>query len=55
MWTYTGTVAFSAPEVFTGGFYKYHISIFKSEQVDLWSAGCVLFTMLSGQLPFNAD
>jgi hypothetical protein len=23
MWTYTGTVAFSAPEVFSGGFYKY--------------------------------
>jgi len=22
MWTYTGTVAFSAPEVFSGGFYK---------------------------------
>lgn len=29
MWTYTGTVAFSAPEVFSGGFYKYKFSIFK--------------------------
>ena len=23
MWTYTGTVAFSAPEIFSGGLYKY--------------------------------
>ena len=25
MWTYTGTVAFSAPEIFTGEGYKYKI------------------------------
>ena len=25
MWTYTGTVAFSAPEIFSGGVYKYII------------------------------
>jgi calcium/calmodulin-dependent protein kinase I len=34
MWTYTGTVAFSAPEMFEGGEY--------TESVDIWSAGVVL-------------
>ena len=29
MWTYTGTVAFSAPEIFTGEGYKYYINIFQ--------------------------
>ncbi|CAD8093148.1 unnamed protein product [Paramecium primaurelia] len=47
MWTYTGTVAFSAPEIFSGGLYN--------EQVDLWSAGVILYVMLSGELPFNSD
>ncbi|CAK74434.1 unnamed protein product (macronuclear) [Paramecium tetraurelia] len=47
MWTYTGTVAFSAPEIFTGEGYN--------QMVDMWSAGCILYSMLSGQLPFNAD
>lgn len=47
MWTYTGTVAFSAPEIFAGGIYN--------EMVDLWSAGVILFVMLSGELPFNSD
>jgi calcium/calmodulin-dependent protein kinase I len=23
--------------------------------VDMWSAGCILYTMLSGQLPFNSE
>ncbi|KAM3146386.1 hypothetical protein pb186bvf_001355 [Paramecium bursaria] len=47
MWTYTGTVAFSAPEIFSGGLYN--------EQVDMWSAGVILYVMLSGELPFNAE
>ncbi|CAD8118147.1 unnamed protein product [Paramecium sonneborni] len=47
MWTYTGTVAFSAPEIFTGEGYN--------QMVDMWSAGCILYSMLSGQLPFNGD
>ncbi|CAD8117498.1 unnamed protein product [Paramecium sonneborni] len=47
MWTYTGTVAFSAPEIFSGGLYN--------EQVDLWSAGVILYVMLSGELPFNSE
>lgn len=47
MWTYTGTVAFSAPEIFTGGGY--------TSKVDMWSAGCILYSMLSGRLPFNSE
>ena len=45
MYTYTGTLAFSAPEVFLSGPY--------TKSVDLWSAGCVLYTMLSGFQPFH--
>ncbi len=26
MWTYTGTVAFSAPEIFSGNPYKYNLT-----------------------------
>ncbi|CAD8096779.1 unnamed protein product [Paramecium primaurelia] len=26
-----------------------------NQMVDMWSAGCILYSMLSGQLPFNAD
>jgi len=44
MYTYTGTLAFSAPEVLQTKEY--------SEKVDIWSAGCVLYTMLSGIQPF---
>lgn len=44
MYTYTGTLAFSAPEIFDSDSYD--------ELVDMWSAGCVLFTMLSGEQPF---
>ncbi|CAD8087017.1 unnamed protein product [Paramecium sonneborni] len=47
MWTYTGTVAFSAPEIFSGEGYN--------QMVDMWSAGCILYSMLSGQLPFISD
>jgi len=44
MYTYTGTLAFSAPEIFDSDSY--------TDVVDLWSAGCVLFTMLGGSQPF---
>lgn len=40
MMTKTGTVAFSAPEIFTQKVYD--------EKVDIWSAGVVLYMMLSG-------
>jgi len=40
MWTYTGTVAFCAPEMLGEEEYD--------EGVDIWSAGVVLYTMLSG-------
>lgn len=44
MQTLTGTESFKAPEMLTRGEY--------TTKVDLWSAGCVLFTMLLGQQPF---
>ncbi|KAL4508228.1 hypothetical protein ABPG72_021601 [Tetrahymena utriculariae] len=47
MWTYTGTVSFSAPEIFSESEYD--------QSVDIWSAGVVLYTMLSGQEPFQAE
>jgi len=40
MLTHTGTEAFSAPEMFNKTMYN--------EKIDLWSAGCVLYTMLAG-------
>ena len=47
MMTKTGTVAFSAPEIFKENEYN--------EKVDIWSAGIVLYMMLSGEQPFNSD
>jgi len=47
MWTYTGTIAFTAPEVLADTEY--------TEMVDMWSAGCVLYTMLCGYQPFQAE
>lgn len=44
MLTHTGTESFSAPEMFTSEVYN--------EKIDLWSAGCVLYTMLAGYQPF---
>jgi serine/threonine protein kinase len=47
MWTYTGTVAFIAPEVFNETEY--------GPAVDMWSAGVILYTMLCGFQPFQAE
>jgi serine/threonine protein kinase len=44
MLTHTGTESFSAPEMFCQEVYN--------EKIDLWSAGCVLYTMLAGYQPF---
>jgi len=40
MMTRTGTLAFSAPEIFVSTYYN--------EKVDIWSAGTVLYMILSG-------
>jgi serine/threonine protein kinase len=42
--TKTGTVQFSAPEIFTQSEYN--------EKVDVWSAGVILYMMLAGSQPF---
>ncbi|KAL4475774.1 hypothetical protein ABPG72_011551 [Tetrahymena utriculariae] len=47
MWTYTGTIAFSAPEIFKENCYD--------ESIDIWSAGVILYTMLCGKEPFQAE
>lgn len=47
MLTYTGTIAYTAPEVFDIGLYD--------EKVDVWSLGVVLYTMLCGYEPFQAE
>jgi serine/threonine protein kinase len=47
MMTKTGTVAFSAPEIFSSKYYD--------EKVDIWSAGSVLYMMLSGDQPFYSE
>ena len=47
MMTKTGTVAFSAPEIFNQREYD--------EKVDIWSAGIVLYMMLCGHQPFHCD
>ena len=45
MLTMTGTEGFKAPEMYQQ--YSYY-----NEKVDMWGAGCVLYTMLSGYMPF---
>ena len=47
MMTKTGTVAFSAPEIFLQSVYN--------EKVDVWSAGIVLYMMLCGKQPFYEE
>lgn len=47
MMTKTGTVAFSAPEIFLQNIYN--------EKVDIWSAGVVLYMMLCGVNPFDHE
>ena len=47
MHTKTGTLAFTAPEMLKDFTYN--------EKVDVWSAGTVLYTMLSGMQPFYSE
>uniref|UniRef100_A0A7S4DIL2 Protein kinase domain-containing protein n=1 Tax=Lotharella globosa TaxID=91324 RepID=A0A7S4DIL2_9EUKA len=43
-----GSLNYAAPRVISGKPYK-------GPEVDVWSAGCVLFTMLCGRLPFDEE
>ena len=49
MRTKTGTAAFSAPEILISSLDQYSL------KVDIWSAGVVLFMLLSGHLPFESQ
>ncbi|RKO97467.1 myosin light chain kinase, partial [Caulochytrium protostelioides] len=49
MQTTCGTVSYLAPEVLDNAVAGY------SKNVDLWAAGCILYTMLGGCLPFGND
>ena len=45
----TGVVQYTAPEMYDQGGKGY------GEKVDVWSAGVVLYLMLSGRQPFNGS
>lgn len=47
MWTRTGNVYYTAPEILIGGGYN--------EKVDLWSLGVCLYRILCGNFPFFKD
>ena len=38
-----GTLLYAAPEIYKGNY---------NEKCDIWAVGCVLFVMLSGDMPF---
>lgn len=46
--THAGTRQFIAPEAFKGE------TVADADKVDIWAAGCVMYELLHGKLPFGA-
>lgn len=47
MWTVTGNMRYSAPELWQGSAYR--------ENIDIWAVGVVGYQMLLGKLPIDQE
>jgi calcium-dependent protein kinase len=57
MWTRTGTILYSAPEIFQGGGYNEKGTPLHRHYMpaDIWSTGVILFQMLCEQFPYHQE
>lgn len=44
MWSNTGTIAYKAPEMFSGGY---------TQLIDIWAVGVIAYELVIGSLPFH--
>ena len=57
MWTRTGTIFYTAPEIYMGGGYdeKGMNNFFNFFLVDVWAIGVIMYELLCGTLPYYSD